>query len=176
MKTPRVFLFALVTAALGLPRVALAHCPLCTVGVGMAALVAVGLGVNAATVGVFVGAFAVALGLWLGRLVPWKIRYKMELFGILSFLLTMIPLLPIMEDDASIYVMWFGDYGSPFQRVYLVDRFLLGGVVGLVMVWIAPFVSSRMTTLRNGKRLPYQGVVTTFILIGLASLLIELTL
>ncbi len=176
MRKKTFFSLGVLSVSLGLPKVALAHCPLCTVGAGMAALFAIGLGVNAATVGVFIGAFAVALGLWLGRLVPWNIQYKKELLGLLSFLLTVVPLLPLMEDYSSIYLMWFGSYGSPFQRVYLVNRFLLGSAVGLVMVWFAPLVSLWVTKLLRGKHMPYQGMAMTFVLLGLAAFIIEFLL
>lgn len=62
-----IFLLAIalfsVTAA-ALPRATFAHCPLCTIGAGAAAVGAAWLGVSYMVIGVFLGAFGLAIGLW----------------------------------------------------------------------------------------------------------------
>ena len=51
-----------------IPKIALAHCPLCTVGAGALAVLAASLGISSLVVGVMIGAFALALGLWIGKM------------------------------------------------------------------------------------------------------------
>ncbi len=46
-----------------------AHCPLCTAGAGVGALIAKELGLKSLVIGIWLGAFAVALGWWLGNVV-----------------------------------------------------------------------------------------------------------
>ncbi|PIR86809.1 MAG: hypothetical protein COU11_03840 [Candidatus Harrisonbacteria bacterium CG10_big_fil_rev_8_21_14_0_10_49_15] len=159
-----------------LPRLALAHCPLCTVGAGFAAVIATSLGVGGAAVGVFIGAFAVALGLWFSRLLKKEyVRYQALLLAVASFLLTVLPLLPIMEAGYfSWYISLGGEYGSLLNRTYIADMFLVGSIIGGVLVLVVPSVSGWVTKWRDGKRLPYQGVSLTFILLLIAAVLFEL--
>ncbi len=46
-----------------------AHCPLCTAGAGLLAGVSSYLGIATAVVGVLVGAFSLALGYWIARMI-----------------------------------------------------------------------------------------------------------
>ena len=95
------------------PAVALAHCPLCTAGAGLAAIGAYWLGVNGLTVGVLLGAFAMALGLWVARLIKKKYLPQQDnAIGVFSWLTTIIPLKMLLSDYTSIYINWSGSYGS----------------------------------------------------------------
>lgn len=168
---------------IGIPKFALAHCPLCTAGVGIAALGAAWLGVSTIVIGVFVGAFAIAAGLWFGRIIEKRFfknsspqRTKIIKAGvvIVSYLTTIIPLTPLFKDYSAIYISLGGDYGSILNRTYLIDRFIIGSIVGGVLVCVSPTISNSIKQFRNGKLFPYQGVLITFALLLLASVIIEL--
>src|SRR3989338_6146090 len=94
-------------------RSALAHCPLCTMGIAAAAGGAAYLGVDKAAIALFVGAFAVSTGWWIARKIKRKvIPFQMTGIILLSFLLTIIPLLPLLDRIYPIYISVAGDYGS----------------------------------------------------------------
>lgn len=134
------------------PQLVWAHCPLCTVGAGAAALAATWIGIKTMAVAVFVGAFGFALGLWLGRsLKKQYFRFQDLVIGLASFLLTVLPLWSFFHDYGSINVFWWGEDGSWFNRVYLYDRFWVGTVIGATTLWAAPFLSQQLTKLRGVK-------------------------
>jgi hypothetical protein len=173
MKKKNIFL--LIMGAVLLPTAAKAHCPLCTAGAGIAAVGAAYLGVSTAVIGVFIGAFGIAVGWWISKLLKKQyIRYQHLVVAVLSFLLTIIPLMPLMDGYTSWYVAFGGEYGNIFNRVYLINLFLLGSIVGGLLVLVAPLVSSKVRKLRKGKLFPYQGIIITFTLLAVTSLILEL--
>lgn len=158
------------------PVVALAHCPLCTAGAGLVAIGAYWLGVSGMTIGVLLGAFALALGLWIGRLIKKKyIPQQDNVIGVFSWLTTLLPLQTLLADYTSIYLNWGGEYGSLLNRTYPINLFLVGGVVGGILIYLAPLIS-RFITRRRGKTMPYQGVITTLVLLVVISLVTQLVL
>ncbi|OGL82965.1 hypothetical protein A3B32_00730 [Candidatus Uhrbacteria bacterium RIFCSPLOWO2_01_FULL_53_9] len=161
--------------ALLLPRAALAHCPLCTVGAGAAAIGAAWLGVDQGPIGIFIGAFAIAVGSWIARIVPWKIPGKAWLFAVVSFITTVLPLLAIMQDVSSIYVAIGGVYGSPFNAVYLYNVFLVGSVVGAVVMAASPSLNRAMQK-HQTRTWPFQGMALTFTLLLVAATLMQILL
>lgn len=171
-------LFGIALAINGaLIKTAAAHCPLCTIGAGTVALGAAWLGLSALSIGIFLGAFGLAMGLWIGRLLKKKIsffRHQTLAIGIFSFIVTMLPLKPLFYDNSSIYISLAGDYGSWLNRTYYFDKFIVGGIVGATVLFIAPFLSKSISTARKGKMLPYQGIILSFLLLVAASLLFEI--
>jgi len=143
-----------------------AHCPLCTGGAAAAAGAAALLGVNYGAIGVFIGAFATALGLWMPRLIKKRyISYQRPVVFWVVYLSTLLPLIPFTRDYSSIYVSWFGDYGSIGNRTYLINWFIVGSVLGSLIVYISPFISSKITAKRKGKAIRFQGLGITFALL-----------
>jgi hypothetical protein len=152
-----------------------AHCPLCTIGAAAAAGGAAYLGVDKTIVGIFIGAFAVSIGWWISRLIKKQyIPFQKWVIIILSFITTVMPLIPIIGKDVyPIYISIIGDYGSLLNRTYLVDQFLAGSLLGGVVVSITPGLSKKITKMRNGKIFPYQGILLTFIILIIISLIIQ---
>jgi len=157
---------------------ALAHCPLCTIGAGIVATLAVWLGVNTLVVGIFLGAFAAALGLWLARIIKRKFfRYQDLLVVIVVFLSTILPILPIAGGEkTSVYISWIGDYGSPLNRTYVIDLFLIGSVLGALLLAVSPLLSRQLTKARQGKTFAFQGIIVTFLLLIISGLILQFTL
>jgi len=168
----KILLIALLILLLPIKAV-LAHCPLCTIGAGGATLLAIYLGISVAPVGVFIGAFALAIGLWSAKLLKKQyIPQQANIIGALSFLSIVIPVMPLMKDYSSLYVPWIGNYGS----TYLINKFLLGAVIGAFLLFISPYISRKIINLRDGKMIPYQGIAITFVLLSITSIILEFAL
>src|SRR3989338_4357974 len=141
-----------------------AHCPLCTAGAAVAAGGAVWLGVERIVVGVFIGAFAVSTGWWFSRLIRRKVipLQKWALI-VLSFLLTVIPIMPLLGDKRPFYISLLGGYGTLLNTVYIIDLFLVGAIIGGLIVCITPWVSKRISKAIGGKIFPFQGGILTLL-------------
>jgi hypothetical protein len=153
------------------PRIALAHCPLCTAGAGILAITAAYFGLSSMIIGVLIGAFALALSLWLKN---WPrrqfIRYQRLLIGLLIFLGTVVPIMPLVVDYAPLYLPFWGEYG----RTFAISLYLAGLPFGMAAVYLAPALSRLIARARGGKIMPYQGMAITFILLVIISILIQM--
>lgn len=161
---------------LALMQSAYAHCPLCTVGAAAAAGGAAWLGVSKIVIGIFIGAFAVSIGWWVSNLIKKQyIPFQKPLIILFSFATTVFPLLGlnVMQSIYPVYVSLAGDYGSLLNRTYILNLFLIGSVIGGFIVSLTPWLSRKITIIRNGKMLPYQGIMLTFILLIISSAIIE---
>ncbi len=159
------------------PKLAFAHCPLCTAGAGLLAVLAASLGISSVIVGMMIGAFATALGMWIARIPKREyLPYQRPILTTLIFLSTVIPIMPLIRHYAPLYVSFWGEYGTLFHNTYTINLFLAGVPLGVIVIWIAPYISKFMTRARNGKQLPYQGLGITFTLLILISLVIQLSL
>lgn len=154
-----------------------AHCPLCTAGAAVAAGGAVWLGVSKVVVSLFIGAFAMSMGMWFSRTIKKKYIPMQNTIIILGvFLITVIPILPIMTKTHSFYLSLFGNYGSLLNRTYLIDMSLFGSFLGGVIVFISPKINKKIKEKRGGKGIPYQGILITFMLLLIFSLIIQFTI
>ncbi len=164
-----LFLFSLFSFSFSLPF-ARAHCPLCTVGAAAAAGGALWLGVDLVVIALFIGAFGVSTGWWISRLVKRTFfRGQKGIIIIASFLLTIIPLMPLFPGITPYYLSWSGEYGSLLNRTYLFNTFLMGSIFGGAVVSLTPFVSRKITAMR-GKMVPFQGVILTLALLILVGI------
>jgi|SRR3989344_324698 len=151
-----------------------AHCPLCTAGAVIAAGGAAYLGVNSIVIGIFIGAFAVSMGLWVSKLIKKQyIPYQTWLLVLISFLTTVLPVifaLPNSEHEVyPLYLSIAGDYGSLLNRTYLFNKSLIGSILGGIIIFFTPGISKFVTKFRQGKTFPFQGVaitLCTLIIIG----------
>lgn len=156
-----------------------AHCPLCTAGAALAAGTATWLGVKVTIIGLFIGAFATSLGFWVSNVLKKKSKkyffLQTPLIVILSFLLTLIPIMPIVKSDSMPIKVWItGEVGSFLNKTYWINKFLLGGVIGLLIVVLSPSLSKGVTKIRKGKIFPFQGVIITLSLLIITALIIHL--
>ena len=163
-------ILALVATAL-LSSSAQAHCPLCTAGAGALAMLAASLGVSTAVVGLLVGAFALALGMWLAKLVRGKMLPRQD--GLLTlgiFAATVFPLVPLIREYRAIHIAALGEYGT----TYPVNLYVLGAVIGAALLYSAPSLSRALTAFRGGQLLPFQGMSITLLLLVAGSLILQL--
>lgn len=168
--------FFLLFFSLALVKSAYAHCPLCTVGAAAAAGGAAWLGVSKIVIGVFIGAFAVSIGWWVSNLIKKQyVPFQRPLIILFSFVTTIFPLLgmEVMRSNYPLLVSFFGDYGSLLNRTYILNLFLIGSVIGGFIVSLTPWLSRKITIIRDGKMIPYQGILLTFALLIVSSAIIE---
>ncbi|MBI5635332.1 hypothetical protein HY993_00005 [Candidatus Micrarchaeota archaeon] len=165
----------LATALFGvLSRAASAHCPLCTAGIVAAAGGAAVLGVNTLVIGLFVGGFAVSTGAWAANALLKKASSAIKnLVALASFLLTVLPATALIPPSYyPVGVFWFGDYGGLFNQTYIIDKFLVGSIIGGAIVFAAPSISKLVTKARGGKTIVFQGVgITLLLLVTLGAIL-----
>ncbi len=165
---------SVITSIILLPKFASAHCPLCTAGAGALAVLAASLGVSSVIIGVLIGAFSVALGLWIAPLVKRRfIPYQKQILAGLIYLGTVIPIMPLIRHYGPLYLNLFGEYGTLFHNTYTIDLYLLGVVIGTIIMLVAPYISKTITRYR-GRQIPYQGITLTFVLLIIASIVIQL--
>ena len=151
-----LFLFASIFLA---SRV-VAHCPLCTIGAGAAAGAAVWLGVSNVAVILFIGAFAMSMGMWFSRIIKRKfIPFQKIIILVGVFALTFFPLLPLFNAIGPLYFSFIGEYGTTFAVNYSLYSGLLGGFIVLV----SPTASRKITKWRNGKHVPFQIIILSFV-------------
>jgi hypothetical protein len=150
-----------------------AHCPLCTIGAGAAAAGAVWLGVSKVVVALFLGAFAMSMGMWFARVLSKKRKYipfqnTIVIVGV--FLLTILPLIPIVKAIGPLHLSFIGTYG----KTYAVNYSLFSGLLGGGLTFTSPSLSKKITKLRKGKMIPFQGIIITLALILIAGAIIQL--
>lgn len=148
-----------------------AHCPLCTIGAGAAAAGAIWLGVSKVVVALLIGGFAMSMGMWFSRVVKKKyIPFQKTIIVLVVFLTTVLPLMPIFKAIGPLYIPFIGAYGITYALNYSLGSSLLGGVI----VFFAPTLSNKLTKARNGKMIPFQGIVLTLALLLIMGVVIQL--
>lgn len=157
-----------------LPKLVFAHCPLCTAGAGIGAILAKEIGFSSSAIGVFIGAFSVALGWWLANSLRKRIHFRFLTSAsvLLSFFTIFLPLRSYFYETNSFYLNLFGHYGSHLNRTYVYDSFLLGGILGALLIFLAPIISRQVTKV-IGRTLPFQGLLITFLLLIISALLLQ---
>lgn len=155
---------------------AYAHCPLCTIGAGAAAMGASYLGVKDVATGVFIGAFAVALGFWTNKLIK-KVytKYQEELIIFVVFILTIVPISQIIKSYIPFYINWAGGYGTIFHRTYIINSMVFGSLIGAIIMVFSPWLSR---TLKEKFRIsvPFQTMIIIFLLLAIAAVVLQLTI
>ncbi|MDP4038968.1 MAG: hypothetical protein Q8P57_00075 [Candidatus Pacearchaeota archaeon] len=149
-----------------------AHCPLCTIGAGAAAGAAVWLGVSKVVVAMFIGAFAMSMGMWFSRIIKKKyVPFQKTLIVLLIFLTTVLPLMPIFKAIGPLYLSFIGEYGITYAINYSLISSLFGGFI----VFISPSLSRKIKE-KRGRLIPFQGTILTLSLLIIAGIIIQLSI
>ena len=126
-------------------------------------------------VALFIGAFAVSMGWWFSRLIKKRyIPYQKTLIIFVVFLLTVLPILPIINFIKPIYISLAGAYGSLLNKTYMLNLSLIGSIFGGLIVSTTPAISKKITHLRKGKIIPFQGVILTLSLLIIIGVVLQL--
>ena len=154
-------------------KTVLAHCPLCTLGAAAAVGGAAYFGVNKVVLSLFVGAFAISMGMWFARAIKKKyVPFQKTIIIVGSFLLTVIPILPIINAYFPLFIGFIGDYG----KTYAINASLIGSFFGGLLVFISPTLSKKITKLREGKHINYQTMIITFLLLIIIGTIVQFTI
>ena len=164
-------LLAVILAVILLSASAYAHCPLCTAAVGAAAVSAKYYGLDTSIIGLLIGAFGISTGLWFGlRTKKQFFRNQLVVIVILSFALTVVPLLALNTEYAYFPLLLFGASGTALNKVYWVNKILLGSIIG-GLITLAAFRLHMFIKSARGKVLfPFQGVVLTVLFLAVTGL------
>lgn len=150
-----------------------AHCPACTVGAGFAVTIASYLGVDLAVLGLLLGAFGVSTGWWISKKLSRSyVPYQKKLLVLSSFLLTVVPLAPMIAQKEAFFINLVGVYGSLLHNTYFYDASIITAIVGGLVVTFTPWISSKITELR-GEHIDYQGIGVTFSMLIFLSVVIQ---
>ncbi|GMR17239.1 MAG: hypothetical protein BMS9Abin32_309 [Gammaproteobacteria bacterium] len=169
MKTAPLYSVALAVSGLLAAAPAGAHCPLCTAGAGVVALGAAQLGAGPMSIGVFLGAFAVALGMWVARLLQKQyLPGQKALLAIFSFATTIFPLQAVLADNSALYLPFWGEYG----RTLVINLFVVGAIIGGVLMLLSPYLSRKLALARGGEMYPFQGMIITLVLLVAAAAIV----
>ncbi|MBU2615641.1 MAG: hypothetical protein KKC19_00905 [Nanoarchaeota archaeon] len=148
-----------------------AHCPLCTIGAGVAGAGAVWLGVSKVVVALFIGAFAMSMGFWFSNIIKKRyVPFQKTLIVIVVFATTVFPLMPIFSAVGPLYLSFVGDYGTTYAVNYSLGSTLLGGIV----ILSSPSISRSLTRIRKGKMIPFQGMIITFLTLIITGSIIQI--
>lgn len=166
----KILLISLALLPVLLAGIVSAHCPLCTVGAGAAAAGAAWLGVSKVVIGLFIGGFAMSMGMWFARVVKKRyISFQRTLIIVVVFFTTVLPLLPIFSAVGPLYIPFIGEYGITYAFNYSLASSFLGGII----TFVSPGINRKIKEKRNGKGIPFQGTIITFVLLGIAALIIQ---
>ena len=158
-----------------IPAKVLAHCPLCVGGAGAAAALASFLGVKYGAIGVFMGGFAVALSLLIANRLPEKFKFQNIIVAWVIYLTTLLPLYPFLRGDITPWIVSIGgEFGSMLNRTYLIDLFIIGSIIGSLIVLYSMKLSSCITQQRNGETIKFQGLLLTFALLIISAVGMQL--
>ena len=148
----------------------MAHCPLCTGATVAGAIGAKYYGFDVTLVGLFMGAFATSFGLWFNRKAKVYFRFQKTILIIVLFALTIIPAIPFIKDLVYFPLFMYGDYGSILNRIYSVNKFLLGSIIGAIITLFAYYLHNKIKISHGRVLFPYQGVILTILLLVLAGI------
>jgi len=111
------------------------------------------------------------MGLWFSRLIKKQyVHFQKTLITIAVFALTFFPLLPIFKAIGPLYLPFIGDYGV----TYAINYSLISGLFGALLVFLSPTLSKKLTKIRNGKTISFQGVLITILTLIIAGGIIQL--
>ena len=152
-----------------------AHCPLCTGAVAAGAVAAKYAGVDLSVIAVFAGAFAVSTGLWISRKITRRfIPLQTSAIVLASFLLTIIPTLPLLTETGYLPLFLAGEPGSWLNRAYFIDKGIFGSAIGSLLTLVAYRIHVTIKAVRGRVLVPFQGTILTILALIAGSLPLHL--
>ncbi len=58
----------------------------------------------------------------------------------------------------------------------MLDYSLVGSLFGGLITFVSPKINKKIREKRNGKGIPFQGILLTFLLLGIAAAIIQFTI
>ena len=113
--------------------------------------------------------------MWFSRVIEKRKKFiplQNHLIIISIFLLTILPLIPLVKAVGPLYLSFIGDYGATYAVDYSLGSSLLGGII----TFVSPKINKKIREKRNGRGIPFQGILLTFLLLGIAAAIIQFTI
>ena len=167
-KSFKLFVFLTVPGlALLLPNPALAVCPVCTAAVIAGLGLSRWLGVDDTVSGIWIGGVLLSSSLWLASWLKTKFPSKPLISNPLliiaaTYLLVFIPL--ALTDIV----------GHPFNRLWGIDKLVLGTFFGSVAFWFGTLLDKRVRKIKGKQLFNYQKIIFPVVLLLLSSLVLWL--
>ena len=151
--------FFLFFSSLMLPRIALAHCPLCVAGAGAGLTLSRLLGIDDSITGVWLGALLGASAFWLSRILG---RKNKIFFNPAVDLIIYIAVIA-----TTIWSFYKFNLVVKHGDVFGYDKLTFGMVIGGLVFYIQDYVNDLVVKRREKSFFPYQRIV-----VGLGSMVI----
>lgn len=152
---------AVLAGVIGGTRLVHAHCPLCTAAVGAGVLGARYFGLGDSIVGLFVGAFGIATGLWLASKIKQRyIPFQTALIAAGSTALTVLPLMALSDQLLYIPPLLLGT-NTWLSQALFVNKFLVGSIIGAIVSGLAWQFHLYIKKLKGRVLFPFQGIAFT---------------
>jgi hypothetical protein len=140
-----------------------AVCPICTIAVGAGLGFSRYLGIDDTVTGLWIGALILSSALWTASWLKsktWRIPYKTATSIVFFYLLVVPPL------------YWMGMIGHDLNKLWGVDKILLGTTVGSLVFTAGYFLDQYLRTINEGKVFIYfQRVISPVLLLSIASVI-----
>ncbi len=137
-----------------------AHCPLCTAATGAAVAVTRFYGVPDSVVGLWIGAFAVSMVLWLNRILKRQyVPFQGELLTIAAILTTVVP-------------FYFAGLFNISSTIFGIDKLLFGILLGGFLTWLMPVVSRQIKAVNNKVLFPRQTLILSIVVLIVTSVVL----
>ncbi len=152
MKTNKTMIaFIIITAPFLFVCSAQAVCPICTVAVGAGVGLSRWLGIDDTITGLWIGGLTVSIIMWTIDWLDRKniyFRERKTIIAVVYYLLIVAPL------------YWMDIVGHPFNKIWGIDKLLLGIVFGSIVFWFGAGWYSYLKEKNNGHaHFPFQKVV-----------------
>jgi len=138
---------------LGLPRVALAHCPLCVAGAGVGLTLTRWIGVDDSITGVWLAAFLGATAFWTYSALNKKLKIKENLKVMLK------PIIYVLFFILTIWSFYKFNLVVKHGDIFGIHKLTFGMIVGAIVFYLVDIFDDFLIK-RNGKVFfPYQRII-----------------
>lgn len=116
-------------------------------------------------VGVLVGAFGLALGIFIARVLPERyIPRQTQVFGLIAFLAIVVPFRYFVSGFNPVYIPI-----SISGNLYLLEKFFLGAFLGGAVLIVAPLICRLLMSIGSSKESPLLDLVLSLGFLALAA-------
>ena len=119
--------YLIILGALFIPTAnALAFCPICTIAAGMGVGLSRWLGIDDTITGTWLGGLLIASSFWT---IDWLNKKNIH------FLFRKILVFVLYYGLIVVPLFWMGIIGHPYNKLFGIDKLVLGVVVGSIIFW-----------------------------------------
>lgn len=140
-----------------------AVCPVCTVAIGAGLGLSRYFGVDDLISGIWIGGLILSFSFWL---INWLKKRNFTFMGMTGIVLVLMYILIILP------LWWGGILGHPFNKLWGIDKLIIGIFLGTVMLMFALWLDKTVRKIYGHQLFIYQKVVFPVTTLMIASLAI----